>query len=130
MTVELCFLQIPPNDPRFTPGPDSCIPSFRSAPACGSGFSAYFVEEPKKREQINALTAFLDLSQVYGSEDKLARNLRDLSTDEGLMLVNSQFNDNGRELLPFHPLLVEMCATRRNVTNDPNAREVPCFIAG
>nr|XP_057912936.1 eosinophil peroxidase [Doryrhamphus excisus]XP_057912946.1 eosinophil peroxidase [Doryrhamphus excisus] len=129
--TEPCIpIAIPPGDPRLPTGPDSCIPSFRSAPACGTGFSAYnFGGEPNKREQINALTAFLDLGQVYGSEEKLALSLRDLNS-EGLLRVNSEFRDNGRELLPFHPLQVKMCATRRRVTNDTNAREVPCFIAG
>lgn len=109
----------------------NCIPAFRSAPVCGTGNSAYnFGGKPNRREQINALTAFLDLSQVYGSEEKLALSLRDLSNDGGLLLVNSEFNDNGRELLPFHPLKVNMCATRRVITKDANAREVPCFIAG
>lgn len=123
--------QIPSGDPRLPSRPDSCIPSVRSAPACGTGFSAYnFGGEPNKREQINALTAFLDLSQVYGSEDKLALNLRDLSSDGGLMLVNSEFTDNGRELLPFQRVPSTMCATRKRVTNNTEAREVPCFVAG
>lgn len=67
---------------------------------------------------------------MYGSEEKLALQLRDLTNNGGLLLVNSEFRDNGRELLPFHPLQVKMCATRKRVTNDTNAREVPCFIAG
>ncbi|XP_050928847.1 eosinophil peroxidase [Lates calcarifer] len=130
--TEPCIpIPIPPNDPRLPTGPDSCIPAFRSAPTCGTGYSAYnFGGEPNKREQINALTAFLDLGQVYGSEEKLALFLRDLKNDGGLMRVNTEFRDNGRELLPFHPLQVQMCATRRRVTNDTNAKEVPCFIAG
>ncbi|KAM8873228.1 eosinophil peroxidase-like isoform 1-T1 [Synchiropus picturatus] len=130
--TEPCIpIEIPPGDPRGPPGPDKCIPAFRSAPVCGTGFSAYnFGGEPAVREQINALTSFLDLSQVYGSEEKLALSLRNLSSDDGLMLVNSEFRDNGRELLPFHPLQVNMCATRGRITNDTDAREVPCFIAG
>lgn len=107
------------------------MPAFRSAPVCGTGYSAYnFGGEANRREQINALTAFLDLSQVYGSEDKLALSLRNLTNDGGLMRVNSEFWDNGRELLPFNPLNANMCATRKRVTNVTNAREVPCFIAG
>lgn len=131
LTFGVCFhSKIPPGDTRLPTGPDSCIPSFRSAPACGTGFSAYnFGGVANKREQINALTAFLDLGQVYGSETKLALSLRDLDS-EGLLRVNTEFQDNGRELLPFHPLPVNMCATRRRTTNDNNAREVPCFIAG
>ncbi|XP_023194288.1 eosinophil peroxidase-like [Xiphophorus maculatus] len=124
-------IPIPPGDPRIPSRPDSCIPAFRSAPACGTGYSAFnFGGEPSKREQINSLTAFLDLGQVYGSNEKLALNLRDLTSDAGLLRVNTEFRDNGRELLPFHSLQVQMCATRRRITNDTNAREVPCFIAG
>ncbi|XP_074546415.1 eosinophil peroxidase [Halichoeres trimaculatus] len=124
-------IPIPADDPRIPPGPDSCIPSFRSAPVCGTGFSAYnFGGEPEKREQINALTSFLDLSQVYGSEDKVALALRDLTNNDGLLRANTQFKDNGMDLLPFHSLDVNICATRRRTTNDSNAREVPCFFAG
>ena len=54
-----------------------------------------------KREQINALTAFLDLGQVYGSEEALALDLRNLTDDGGLLRVNTEFTDNGRELLPL-----------------------------
>lgn len=127
-----CVFQIPRDDRRFpTSGPDSCIPAFRSAPVCGTGFSAYnFGGVPNRREQINALTAYLDLGQVYGSEEKLALSLRDLTSDGGLLRVNTEFKDNGRDLLPFHPLQAKMCATRQRITNDTNAREVPCFIAG
>ncbi|XP_013859259.1 eosinophil peroxidase [Austrofundulus limnaeus] len=130
--TEPCIpIPIPPGDPRLPSRPDSCIPAFRSAPACGTGYSAYnFGGDPNRREQINALTAFLDLGQVYGSEAQLALNLRNLTSNGGLLAVNTEFRDNGRELLPFHPLQVQMCATRRRVTNDTNAREVPCFIAG
>ncbi|XP_034565821.1 eosinophil peroxidase isoform X2 [Notolabrus celidotus] len=130
--TEPCIpIALPPNDPRFHPGPENCIPSFRSAPVCGTGFSAYnFGGEPEKREQINALTAFLDLGQVYGSEDKLALSLRNLSSNDGLLRANTEFKDNGRDLLPFHSLDVNICATRARTTNDSNAKEVPCFLAG
>ncbi|CAL8277720.1 unnamed protein product [Merluccius merluccius] len=129
---EPCFpIPIPAGDPRLPTGKDSCIPVFRSAPVCGTGTSAFnFGGVANKREQINALTAFLDLSQVYGSEDKLALDLRNLTSDQGLLRVNDKFKDQGRELLPFSPLQANMCATRKRVTNDTNAQEVPCFIAG
>ena len=81
------------------------------------------------REQLNALTAFLDVGQVYGADEGLARDLRDLTTDSGLLRVNDRFNDSGRELLPFSRM-EEMCANRRRITKDANAEEVPCFIAG
>nr|QGA72112.1 myeloperoxidase-like protein [Plecoglossus altivelis] len=129
---EPCFpIPIPPRDPRIPPGPNNCIPVFRSAPVCGTGNTAYmFGGESNKREQINALTAFLDLGQVYGSEEQLALDLRNLTDDGGLMRVNTNFTDNGRELLPFSTLNGNMCSTRKRITNDTNAREVPCFFAG
>ncbi|KAM6984875.1 eosinophil peroxidase [Aplochiton taeniatus] len=128
---EPCFpIAIPPGDPRPS-GPNNCIPVFRSAPACGTGNSAFnFGGVSSKREQINSLTAFLDLSQVYGSEDKPARNLRNLTNNLGLMRVNTVFKDNGRDLLPFTSVKSEMCSTRRRITNDTTAQEVSCFIAG
>ncbi|XP_041828509.1 eosinophil peroxidase-like [Melanotaenia boesemani] len=130
--TEPCFpIPIPRGDPRLPSHPNSCIPVFRSAPVCGTGYSAYnFGGEPNKREQINAVTAFLDIGQVYGSEEKRSLFLRNLSSDQGLLRVNTEFSDNGRELLPFHPMQGQICATRRRITNDANAREVPCFIAG
>lgn len=67
---------------------------------------------------------------MYGSDEKLARYLRNLENDNGMLRVNTEFKDKGRDLLPFHPLQVKMCATRQRVTNDTNAQEVPCFIAG
>uniref|UniRef100_A0AAQ4QKH5 Myeloid-specific peroxidase n=1 Tax=Gasterosteus aculeatus aculeatus TaxID=481459 RepID=A0AAQ4QKH5_GASAC len=124
-------IAIPPGDPRLPTGPESCIPAFRSAQICGTGTSAYnFGGVPNKREQINTLTAFLDLGQVYGSNEKLAMTLRDLESDDGLLRVNTQFRDNRRELLPSSPVKANMCATRKRITNDTNAEEVPCFLAG
>uniref|UniRef100_A0A3P8YWF0 Myeloid-specific peroxidase n=1 Tax=Esox lucius TaxID=8010 RepID=A0A3P8YWF0_ESOLU len=130
--TEPCFpIRIPPNDKRLPSGPNSCLPVFRSAPVCGTGESAYnFGADVNRREQINSLTAFLDLGQVYGSEEGLALLLRDLTNDGGLLRVNTEFTDNGRELLPFVKMKENMCATRQRITNETNAREVPCFIAG
>ncbi|CAM4730430.1 unnamed protein product [Leuciscus chuanchicus] len=127
---EPCFpIPAPPGDQRLRPA--SCLPVFRSSPACGSGNTAYiFGGFPKVREQINTLTAFLDAGQVYGAEDGLAKDLRDLTNDGGLLRVNDQFQDNGREHLPFTNVTSKMCATRRKTLNDTTLTEVPCFTAG
>ncbi|KAF3848070.1 hypothetical protein F7725_021098 [Dissostichus mawsoni] len=117
---------IPPGDPRLPTGRNSCIPAFRSAPVCGSGYSAYnFGGEPNKREQINALTAFLDLGQVYGSEEQLAKSLRDPDSDGGLLRVNTEFRDNRRELLPFNPMQVNMCALAIGSPTTPTPERCP-----
>ncbi|KAM8812807.1 myeloperoxidase isoform 1-T2 [Rhynchonycteris naso] len=112
-----CFpLKIPPNDPRIRNQQD-CIPFFRSCPACTKSNVTI-------RNQINALTSFVDASMVYGSEDPLARKLRNLTNQLGLMAVNTRFTDNGRALLPFDNLHDDPCL----LTN--RTARIPCFLAG
>ncbi|KAJ8260751.1 hypothetical protein COCON_G00164740 [Conger conger] len=107
----------------------ACIPFFRSAPACGTGYTGVLFGAKNVREQINSLTAFLDAGQVYGSDNALARDLRNLTNDMGLLRINQKFTDHGRELLPFSAMEVNTCATRQKITNS-TVEEVPCFIAG
>ncbi|XP_076587073.1 eosinophil peroxidase-like [Chaetodon auriga] len=126
-----CFpIKIPRQDPRFGRNSEECMPFYRSAPACGSGNTGHIFGASNVREQMNSLTAFIDVGQVYGADDTKAIFLRNLSSDEGLLRVNTKFTDNGRELLPFTNMSVNMCATRARITNDVNAQEVPCFVAG
>ncbi|KAM9858320.1 eosinophil peroxidase-like [Aulostomus maculatus] len=128
--TEPCFpILLPPNDPRRYRG-EECIPFFRSSAGCGSGNTGLKFGAATPRQQMNTLTAFIDAGQVYGSDDTKARFLRDLTSDKGLLRVNTQFKDNGRDLLPFSTMPVNICATRSRVTNDSNAEEVPCFLAG
>ncbi|XP_051665838.1 eosinophil peroxidase-like [Manacus candei] len=111
-----CFpIQIPPNDPRITNRRD-CLPFFRSAPACTPGRGV--------REQVNALTSFLDGSVVYGSEVAVARRLRDRSRGLGLLAVNQNFTDRGRAYMPFGPMRKEPCLKASG------AARIPCFFAG
>lgn len=76
------------------------------------------------REQTNAPTSFLDASMVYGSEDSLARRLRNLTSTGGLLAENRAFRDAGRALLPFDNVVDDPCVS----TN--RAARVPCFLAG
>lgn len=112
-----CFpLKIPPNDPRIKNQQD-CIPFFRSCPACTESNITI-------RNQINALTSFVDASMVYGSEDPVAMKLRNRTNQLGLLAVNTRYKDNGRALLPFDNLHDDPCLlTNRSV-------RIPCFLAG
>ncbi|XP_052613446.1 eosinophil peroxidase [Peromyscus californicus insignis] len=112
-----CFpIKIPPNDPRIKNQRD-CIPFFRSAPACPQN-------KNKVRNQINALTSFVDASMVYGSEVSLALRLRNRTNYWGLLATNQRFQDNGRALMPFNNLHEDPCLlTNRSV-------RIPCFLAG
>ncbi|XP_061031248.1 myeloperoxidase [Eubalaena glacialis] len=112
-----CFpLKIPPDDPRIKNQRD-CIPFFRSSPACKGGNITI-------RNQINALTSFVDASMVYGSEDALALRLRNQTNQLGLLAVNTRFHDNGRALLPFDNLHDDPCLLTNRTAN------IPCFLAG
>uniref|UniRef100_A0A8C3XDK8 Lactoperoxidase n=1 Tax=Catagonus wagneri TaxID=51154 RepID=A0A8C3XDK8_9CETA len=112
-----CFpIKIPPNDPRIRNQRD-CIPFFRSAPSCPQN-------KNKIRNQINALTSFVDASMVYGSEVALSLRLRNRTNYLGLLAVNQRFQDNGRALLPFDNLREDPCL----LTNRP--ARIPCFLAG
>ncbi|XP_044141706.1 myeloperoxidase-like [Bufo gargarizans] len=116
MQAHPCFpLMIPPNDHRYVNGSE-CIPMFRSAPVCS-------LVTPVRR-QINALTSYVDGSQVYGSDIKLATMLRNNTNQLGLLAVNQQFTDNGFPFLPFNGNTEDQCAR----TNQ--SLGVPCFLAG
>lgn len=108
--------QIPPNDPRIKNQRD-CIPFSRSAASCPQNRNII-------RNQINALTSFLDASMVYGSEVSLSLRLRNRTNYLGLLAVNQRFRDNGRALLPFDNLHDDPCL----LTN--RSARIPCFLAG
>ncbi|XP_078082079.1 eosinophil peroxidase-like [Mustelus asterias] len=124
-----CFpIKIPPGDTRIK-DTKKCLPFFRSAPACGSGELGSLFGDVNTRQQINALTSFIDANEVYGSSDCLGNKLRNLTNELGQLAVNEQFSDNGREYLPFNIIssnlcgqMGEACVTGQNST--------PCFLGG
>ena len=84
---------VPPGDPTFPDG--TILPFIRVAAEEGTGTG---VGNP--RETINEITAFIDASSVYGSDQERADFLR--SFDKGLLKVS--IADNGEELLPENPI--------------------------
>lgn len=93
------------------------MPFIRTAPVCNPNSLV--------REQINAITSYLDASLVYGNEEALARALRNQSNSLGLMAFNQNFTDvTGLGLLPFENVTNSLCL----VTN--KSANIPCFIAG
>ena len=75
---------------NFKPEPEHrqqvCIPFSRSEALCDVG-------ESSVREQFNAITSFLDMSAIYGSDTKLARGLRTKAKD--LKLKNGKWENLG-----------------------------------
>ncbi|XP_067865983.1 eosinophil peroxidase-like [Heterodontus francisci] len=124
-----CFpIRIPPNDTRIN-DTDTCMPFFRSAPACGSGELGALFGDVNTRQQINSLTSFLDVNEVYGSTECLANKLRNLTNEQGLLAVNEEFSDNGQEYLPFNTISSNLCG-RMEEGCFTGQNSTPCFIAG
>ncbi|XP_053496888.1 eosinophil peroxidase [Ictalurus furcatus] len=126
-----CFpIQIPLSDPRR--GVQSCMPFFRSAPSCVDASIVC-----RHREQLNAITAFVDASMVYGSSDELARSLRNLSSSLGLLTHNQLHSDQGLAYLPYLPRThtqLDPCAPRQDSNTGKNTTSMGnltfCYLAG
>ncbi|KAL7379686.1 hypothetical protein ABVT39_004145 [Epinephelus coioides] len=109
-------------------GVQSCMPFFRSRPACFINFGSD-IQQALQRQQMNVVTSFIDASSVYGHTPKLESSLRDLSGLNGKLAVNDQFRDpKGRPYLPFiapqpHPV-PSACQ------QGPHGERVECFSAG
>ncbi|VEL25094.1 unnamed protein product [Protopolystoma xenopodis] len=94
-----CFpILVPPGDPRIR---YRCIGFSRSSATCGSGSTSILLGRPHHREQLNQITAFIDASNVYGSDEFDANQLRDLVYDEGKLRVGMPTAFN-KPLLPFN----------------------------
>ncbi|KAM3174239.1 hypothetical protein ACTXT7_010944 [Hymenolepis weldensis] len=94
-----CFPIItPPGDPRIR---QRCIGFSRSSATCGSGSTSILLGHPQHREQLNQITAFIDASNVYGSEDFESAQLRNTLYDEG-HLRGGMPTPSGKQLLPFN----------------------------
>ncbi|KAL6430530.1 hypothetical protein ACFW04_007847 [Cataglyphis niger] len=117
-----CFpMEVPPGDPRVNNR--RCIDFVRTSAVCGSGATSVLWGGLTRREQLNQLTSYLDASQVYGYNDEVARDLRDFTTDHGLLREGPTIPDH-KPLLPYASGQFVDC--RR----DPLESSINCFVAG
>uniref|UniRef100_A0A674HZE2 Ig-like domain-containing protein n=1 Tax=Terrapene triunguis TaxID=2587831 RepID=A0A674HZE2_9SAUR len=118
-----CFsVVIPENDPRVRNG--RCMFFVRSSPVCGSGMTSLLMNSVYPREQINHLTSYIDASNVYGSTEQESQELRDLSSQRGLLKQGQVVPSSGKHLLPFAVGPPTECM------RDENESPVLCFLAG
>ncbi len=85
-------IEIPNSDSFFSQHSQTCLEFTRSTPFCEDQES-----DKRPREQINGITAFVDASNVYGSDDETAAKLRSNAGD-GKLLYEEQ--GDGFYMLP------------------------------
>lgn len=117
---EECFpIAIPPNDPFYSIFNQTCMDMVRSVPAlresCKLG----------TREQANQVTAFIDLSQVYGSTSKRERELR--AYRKGLLRINLSVPARRKQLELLPPSLKPNSSDFECMSPD---LQTTCFAAG
>lgn len=119
-----CFaIPVADDDPRVRR--HRCIGFVRSSAMCGSGATSVFFNDVIQREQLNLLTSFIDASNVYGSSEDDARNLRDFTSNRGLLRAGIVMpSSSGKPLLPPNQGEFVDCQI------DANTAHVPCFQAG
>ena len=120
-----CFpIPVPPGDSRVRS--QSCLGFHRSSATCNTGTTSVFFKAFSQREQLNALTAYIDGSMIYGNNEDMAERLRDLSHENGKLLVGSLAQEGKRQLpYDFHGLIHPT-----DCQIEPNKRYIPCFLAG
>lgn len=87
-----CFpIEVMQNDTLRQHLPGKCMEFVRSSAVCGSGETSLLMNNNKdanptqihQREQINQLTAYIDASNVYGSNDQDAFDIRERTPNNG-----------------------------------------------
>ena len=122
-----CFpIPVPASDHRVRDEGQNCLGFHRSSATCNTGTTSIFFKTFAPRQQLNALTSYIDASHIYGSSEQLSERLRDLSHEYGHMLVGS-LSREGKRLLPydFHGLI-----GAADCQIEPSKRYIPCFLAG
>jgi len=118
-----CFpIPVAQDDPRIRRR--RCIGFVRSSAMCGSGSTSVFFNGVIQREQMNALTSYIDASMIYGSTEADARNLRDFASSHGLLRTSQPRFPAQKSFLPPNQGEFVDCQM------DANTAHVPCFQAG
>ncbi|XP_070195291.1 peroxidasin-like isoform X2 [Littorina saxatilis] len=119
-----CFpIPVPNSDQRIRT--HTCLGFTRSSSTCNTGSTSLFYNTVAPRQQLNAITAFIDGSNVYGSTLDESTHLRELNRNRGLMRVGPLTN-GGKRFLPFD----ESTLAHADCQIEPTKRHVPCFRAG
>ena len=114
----IAVVQNPDGDPTF--GGQECLFFPRSIPSCDVGKGDF-----PPRDQFNALTHYIDASNVYGSTDEVARALREFKG--GRLLVGPPHAPGARPALPLLPAAQTVFPVFLTQCPPPNTQ---CYVAG
>ena len=120
VTEECCPIPVvrnPDGDPTF--GGQECLFFPRSIPSC-----SFEKGKHGPREQFNALTPYIDASNVYGSSEEVANALREFRG--GRLLVGPAHAPGAKPSLPLLP--VEQAVSPVFLALCPGLKE--CYVAG
>ncbi|KAL8583777.1 hypothetical protein ACOMHN_036412 [Nucella lapillus] len=119
-----CYpIPVPNSDQRIQSY--TCLGFTRSSSTCNTGSTSLFYNTVAPREQLNAITSFIDASNVYGSTLDEANHLRELTRNRGLLRTGPSGTD-GKRFLPFD----DSTLAHADCQIEPQKRHVPCFRAG
>ncbi|XP_076462560.1 peroxidasin-like isoform X2 [Babylonia areolata] len=119
-----CYpIPVPNSDQRIQSF--TCLGFTRSSSTCNTGSTSLFYNTVAPRQQLNAITSFIDASNVYGSTLDEANHLRELTRNRGLLRTGPVGND-GKRFLPFD----DSTLAHVDCQIEPQKRHVPCFRAG
>ncbi|KAL3869555.1 hypothetical protein ACJMK2_042223 [Sinanodonta woodiana] len=120
-----CFpIPVPTSDVRLQGR--GCLGLARSSATCNTGTTSIFFHTFAPRQQFNAITAYIDASNVYGSTETHAQRLRDLSNERGLLLVGPE-SIPGKRLLPYD---FNGVIGPSDCQIEHGKRYIPCFMTG
>ena len=121
VTEECCPISIvrdPDGDPTF--GSEECMFFPRSVPSCDHADGEF-----PPRDQFNAITHYIDASNVYGSSEEVASALRE--GKGGRLLVGPPHAPGAQPSLPLLPAAQTVSPVFLTLCPPPNTE---CFVAG
>ncbi|XP_077975322.1 myeloperoxidase-like [Styela clava] len=120
-------IKIPPSDIQSQKANRKCMPLARSRAASGINGCVF-----PRREQINELSSYIDGTFIYGSSDRIAKELRDPRSNAGELATELNPIGGPHRNLPNQDQLKnkEISKVVQCPIKVHTPKNTPCFVAG
>nr|XP_039256344.1 peroxidasin-like [Styela clava] len=120
-------IKIPPSDIQSQKANRKCMPLARSKAASGINGCVF-----PRREQINELSSYIDATFIYGSSDRIAKELRDPRSNAGELATELNPIGGPHRNLPNQDQLKnkEISKVVQCPIKVHTPKNTPCFVAG